>query len=182
MLKFVAVFAALCSMGSLTLAQTAKPRIVELHPGEEHSSAIVIPAASPLVIASIGRDREANVAFSGRVTLSGDYELDVSEDEYYLRMWPDKKSRAALPYWRDRGAAEEIYISNGQAFAEAVLSKARLEKLKAEKDPTVRGRVTIIADDYNASIECDAANFSARFVALEKVVRIAAKPRSEQEC
>lgn len=182
MQKLVAIFAALCSMGTLTLAQSAKPRIVELHPGEEYTSAIVIPAASPLVIKSIGRNQEATVDFTGSFTLSGDYALDVSEDEYYLRMWPDKKSRTALPYWRDRGAPQEIYISNAQAFAEAVLSEPRLAQLKTQKDPTVRGHVTIIADDYNASIECDATNFSARFVALEKEVRIAAKQRSEAEC
>src|SRR5687768_16264427 len=128
----------LCSMGTLTLAQSAKPRVVEMHPGEEYSSAIVIPAASPLVIASV-RPEESTVTFSGRFTLSGDYMLELFEEEMHLTMWPDKKSRSALPYWRDRGVPDEIYISDAQAFAEAVLTQPRLAKLKAQQDAKLRG-------------------------------------------
>ncbi|MFL5237147.1 MAG: hypothetical protein ACJ8EL_06010 [Rhizomicrobium sp.] len=43
--------------------------------------------------------------------------------------------------------------------------------------------MTIIADDYKTTIECDAANFSARFVSVVKPpIRVAAAPTSEEGC
>jgi hypothetical protein len=183
MRKLVAIFAALSFVSAPALAQSAKPQILLLHPDAEDTEAIVIPAGSPLRLGSFPRDFESNAAFRGRFTLSGTYELSGYGKDASATLWPDKKSRDALPYWRVHGGPNEIYISNAWAFAQAVVAKAKLQKLKAQTDSSVRGQVTIIADDYQTSIECDVASFSARFVSVVKPdVRIAAVPTSEGGC
>jgi len=187
MRKLVTIFSALCCMSTLALAQGGKPQVVLLHlgddPADPDSEAIVVPAASPIRLASFPRDHESNAAFRGRFTLTGSYELNGSGENAYITLWPDEKSRAALPFWRVRGGPNTIYLSNGWAFALAVVPKAELHKLKADTDFVVRGHVTIIADDYRASIDCDLASFSARFVSVvEAPVRIAAIPQSEGGC
>ena len=184
-MRLVAIFAALCCMSTLTLAQSAKPRVILLHPGAHSADteAIVIPAGSPMRLVSFPRDFESNAAFRGHFTLSGDYELSGYGDDAVTTLWPDRRSRSVLPYWRDRGGPHEIYISNAWAFAQAVVPKNKLQTMKANKLPSVRGHVTIIADDYKTSIECDVASFSARFVSVVKpAVRIAANPKSEEGC
>jgi len=181
--KLVAIFATLCCMSGVTLAQSAKPGVFPLYPGDPDAEAIVIPAGSPVSFDSFPPDELSNAVFRGRFTLSGIYELEAHGDDAFVTIWPDKKSRNALPYWRERGGPDEIYISNAWAFAQAVVPKDKLQNLKSEKLPSVHGHVTIIADQYETSIECDVASFSARFVSVVKPsVRIAAKPKSEAEC
>jgi len=187
MRKLVTIFSALCFMSTLALAQSGRPQIFLLHLGDDDadpdSEAIVVPAASPVRMASFPRGPESNAAFRGRFTLTGNYELSGSGEDAYITFWPDEKSRTALPYWRLRGGPKTIYLSNGWAFAQAVVPKAELQKLKADTDFAVRGQVTIVADDYQTSIECDVASFSARFVSVvEAPVRIAAIPQSEEGC
>lgn len=182
--KLVGIFVALCFISALAPAQSGKPRFILLHPGAQppNTEGIVIPSGSPLRLASFTRESEINVAFHGRFTLSGTYEVEGYGKDASAILRPDRKSRTGLPYWRDRGGPEAIYILNGWAFAQAVVPKDKLQKLKAEKLPSVRGQVTIIADDYRTSIECDVANFSARFVSVVKVMGSAAKPTNEGDC
>jgi hypothetical protein len=185
MRTFVALTAALCFIGAPALAQKARPQIFLLHPGAEpaDSEAIVIPAGSSMRLASFERESEINAAFQGRFTLSGAYEIGGYGEDSIATIRPDKKSRDALPYWRDRGGPHEIYLTNAWAFAVAVAPGAQLQKLKAGKVDLVRGRVTIVADDYQASIECDTAGFSARFVSVvRRPVQIAAIPQREEGC
>ncbi len=48
--------------------------------------------------------------------------------------------------------------------------------------PNVRFRPVANIADYSTSIECDVANFSARFVSVMKMMRIAAKAKSAGDC
>ena len=117
------------------------------------------------------------------MTLSAAYEAGGYGDDAFVTLWPDKKSRAALPYWRLRGGPDELELTNDWDFVKAVVPKDKLALLKSGKLETVRGHVTIVADDYRTSIECDVASFSVRFVSVVgKPVQIAAIPASEEGC
>jgi hypothetical protein len=180
----VALAAALSGVGIAAPAQKAK--VVLLHPGTKDPfdrEAIIIPAGSPLQLASFPRDFESNAVFRGRFTLSGNYEVEGYGADAYATIWPDKASLAQMPYWRERGGPEEMYLTNGWAFARAVVSPGELQRLKSGKLKSVHGRVTIIADDYRTRIECDAPHFSARFVSVAKrPTQIASLKESEGDC
>ena len=134
-------------------------------------------------LASFPRDFESNAKFHGRFTISGAYKVERYGDETTAAIKPDKTSLKLLPYWREHGGPDEINISNAEAFAQAVLSPAELQMLKAKKGRAPHGNITIVADDYSTSIECDVASFEARFISVVKpAVRIAANPTSEEGC
>ena len=178
--SFVAIAAALSvGLGAPASAQSAKAQVIPLSPDDEE--AIIVPAGSPMQLASAAAEY-SNTKFRGQFTLSGAYEIVGYGNDASVTIWPDRKSLEKLPYWRLRGGPDELYLSNPWAFAQAVVGKDKLNKLKNGKLESVRGRVTIIADDYETSIECDAANFSARYVSLVKAMQIAALPKTEESC
>ena len=184
-LRIVVAFATLLGADAAALATDAKPQIVLLRPRAQppDNEAIIVPAGSPLRLVSFPRDFYSSAAFRGQFTLSGKYEIGADADNTVATVWPDEPWRKLLPYWRRHGGPREIDISNAEAFAEAVIPHEMLQKLKAGKVPSVRGRVTIVADDYKSSIECDAANFSARFISIvNPPLRVAANPTSEEGC
>ena len=181
-----AILAALCWTGTAALAQSAKPRTVYVQvalAGEKpYPHALVIPAGSPLRLAST-HETDIQARFLGRFTLSGAYRIEGSGEEMSLSFWPDGKSRAALPHWEEREVPEEMYISNASAFIQAVVSKDQLAKLEAKAVEAVSGEVTIVADSYETSIECDATSASARFVSVVKrPVQIASVEKEVEAC
>jgi hypothetical protein len=183
MRRLVALFAMLGVIATSVLAQSTKQRVVELYPGVEYGSAIVIPAGSKLELLPFKSDMGPLAEFRGQFTLSGTYLVDSYDPETGVTFWPDKKSRNALPYWQERDRPSEIYLTNGTAFADAVLPQAKLRMVKAGTLSNVRGRVTIIADSFSTSIECDVANYSARFVMVVMPDRqIAAIPSEDEGC
>jgi hypothetical protein len=184
MVKFVALVAALCCISGPAVAQAGKPEFIPLSPGvPDLSEGIMIPAGSPLRLKSFVHDSsQINAAFSGRFELAGAYEVQGYGENAFAILWPDRKSRDSLPYWHERGGPDEIYISNGWDFARAVVEPGELEKLESEAASSVRGHATIIADGYETGIECDAANFSARFVSVVSTVKTAGEPGSAGEC
>ena len=146
-------------------------------PGIEDS--IVIPDGSPLVFKSFDKDA-ITVHFSGSVTLSGTYYSgnnvydDASSDKaVYFK--PDRASMARLPYFHVHGRPDDIFVMNPIAFARAVVLHGTVPRKSA---PYATGQVTIVVDRFEASIECDAPSFSARFVSVVKPapVRMAAMP------
>lgn len=185
MRKLFAIFAALCSTGAVALAPGAKPRVIVIRsaPTSQDIGKIVIPAGSSLRLASsLSRTTDIQAAFRGRFTLSGIYKVEGYGKLTSLTMWPDRKSRNLLPHWEDRQVPEEMDISNAWAFARAVLPEDRLQKLRTGKLSSARGRVTIIADRYETSIDCDVVSASARFVSVVKKVQIAAVPEEREAC
>ena len=183
MRRLVALFAMLSVIAIPGLAQSSKQRVVELYPGVEYGTAIVIPAGSKLEMLPFKSDMGPLAEFRGQFTLSGTYLVDSYDPDTSATFFPDKKSRNSLPYWRDRSRPTEIYINNGMAFADAVLPQDKLRMVKAGTLPAVRGRVTIIAEDFSTSIECDAASYSARFVMVVRPDRqIAAIPSEDEGC
>ncbi len=185
MRNFVIIFAAACCISTGTFAQSAKPLAFALYPGEAESEAILVPGQSPVRFVSFSREQDLppTAVFHGRFRLSGTYEVEVFEDGFFVSMWPDVKSRRVLPSWRQRGGPQVIGLSNSSAFAQAVVPKAKLQELRAGKLSSIRGRVTIIAEDYETSIECDAPYFNARYIAIVRPALAAtAKPKTVESC
>lgn len=180
-----AILLALCFTPPPSLAGNTKPQIILLHPRARppDPEALVMPAGSPVRLVSLSHDLESNAVFHGRFTVSGVYEAEGSGDDVAVTMYPDRASLRLLPHWREQGGPDEIYISNSLTFAQAVISQEQLRKLKADKMRSVRGRITVIADDYKTSLECDGGSFEMRVISLAKPsVRIAGNPKSEEGC
>ena len=180
-----AILVALCSMGAMALTPNPKPRLIVIRaaPDAQEVGTIVIPAGSTLRLeSSLSRTTDIQAAFRGRFTLSGIYKVEGYGEDSSLTMWPDRQSRNRLPHWQDREVPEEMDISNAWAFARAVLPNDTLQKLKTGKMSAARGHVTIIADQYETSIDCDVVAASARFVSVVKKVQIAAVRAKEETC
>jgi hypothetical protein len=182
MRQLVMIMAALCASGAAAMDQGAQPRVVLMFPEQSDGPAILMPPGTPLAV-TFPDDPDHNARFTGRLTLTGTYELRGYGEEAWVTLRPDRQSLASLPQWRERweGPPKELYVGNGWDFAQAVVPKAELEKLKSE-DHVVRGRVTMIVEDYETSVECDRAHYSARFVAIETLdVQMAEAPVEEAE-
>ena len=185
MRKLIATMAAFCFIIGPALAQgSPKPAAAPLSPTEAAlKDGIVLPAASPLRLASVAGDPLPTATFAGRVEISGAYEIELYDDEVSATLWPDQPSLELLPHWDGRGDAEQLYISNSTEFAKAVLSEEELAKLKSGRLPLIRGQASIVADGYEASlVECDSTSYSARFVSVVKNIEIAGSPPEEVGC
>ena len=177
-----AIFTALCALSAPAGGKSPEPTLVLLRAEDADGEAILIPAATPLSLVGIAKD-EAKASFSGRFTLTGAYEISGYGEDAYVMLWPDRKSREALPYWKQRGRPEAIYLNNGWDFALAVARKPDLVRLETDEKHQVRGRISIIADNYQTYIECDAAHFTARFVSIVRPnATIAAVAREDVGC
>jgi hypothetical protein len=180
-----AILAAFWSMGAVALAPAMKQRaiIIRTAPHLQEVGTIVIPAGSPLrLVSALSPQADIQAAFRGRFTLSGAYKVEGYGEDTSLTIWPDRASREALPHWQDREVPEEMDISNAWAFARAALPNDKLQELKTGRMKSARGHVTIIADRYETSIDCDVVAASARFVSVVKKVQIAAVPAEEEGC
>lgn len=164
------VLAALLAVQSGAATHVALPSIQE---------SIVIPDGSSLAFRSFDKDNIA-VHFSGRIELSGIYfygdnVFDSPDNGKAVYFKPDRASMARLPYFIQRGRPDDIFLSNPAAFARAVVPHGMTMRKAA---PYATGHITIIVDRFEASIECDAPNYTARFVSVVKPapVRFAAIP------
>ena len=183
MRKLVILLSALGGLSAPSIAWAAEPRVVLLFPEHADGPAVVIPAGSALRLLPSSLDHPNQAVFSGRMELTGTYELKGYGEDAWVTLWPDRKSLAAMPYWHDwwEGPPTEISFENGWAFAQAVVGENQLHKLKAE-DHSERGTITVIVDNYDISIECDRAYYSARFVAVvDTKVQLAANAREDEE-
>lgn len=185
MTRLVTTLAALCLIAGPAIAQEA-PTPASSASAQAIKAALdqglVVPAASPLRLVSVTRGHEVNATFAGRVEISGTYEVELYGEEIYASLWPDPRSRQLLPHWDQREEADKLFISNPEEFAKAVVSAEELAKLKAGRLPLIRGQATIVADEYETGIECDASHFSARFVSLSKNIELAGDPGGEGGC
>ena len=185
MRTLIAIFATLSCLSAPVVAQVAAaPQFISLYPDADptYTEGIVIPAGSPVQLVAFPRDWGSTAEFRGQFTLTGTYEIEGHGEDAVATFRPDRGSKDQLPYWHDRGGPDEIYILNSWEFAQSVASKEQLVKLEASDPPIIRGQATIVADDYVATIECDSANFTARFVSVVNAVELASLPPADEGC
>ena len=131
---------------------------------------IVVPAGSPVRFASM--DKHGRASFKGRFVLSGTYYYGDNEfsdgPDVYLTLYfvPDPNVAARLPYFKIRGRPSVIFLDNSDAFVKAVVSRPTLARLLKKGAPRASGKIAIWADGFEARIECDAADFRARFLSI----------------
>lgn len=154
----------------LLLAQPvlAKPTSIAL---PDKADTVIVPDGSPLKFSKFGPD---GAIFTGRLTLTGAF--FYGDNEYNdgptvdltLYFQPDAASIALLPSLKSRGPARSLVLTNAAPFAKAVLSKQQLAALQKKGAPYTTGHTSVVVDTVEAGVVCDAASFTARFVALAK--------------
>jgi hypothetical protein len=128
---------------------------------------IIVPADTPLKFKSF--DKEAITAhFTGRVVLSGTYRYGMNEtsNDWSVTITLDPASRRLLPYWKNRPGDGTLWIDNEGDFVRAVIPRAMIDALAKKKSGSLAGHISIIADDYSATIVCDASDYSVHFVGI----------------
>jgi len=125
-----------------------------------------IPISSPVRFATI--DRNSVAFFRGRFVMSGTYHYGYVSSfpnaDLELYFIPDKASADRLPYWAERGHVHEIWFTNQDAFVREVIPSAEVVNLKSKRTLSVSGKVEIVAEYYQASVECDYPDYAVSFV------------------
>lgn len=115
-------------------------------------------------------DRENGARFVGEFTVSGTYYYGDSEFNDGLDFFgvasivPDRDIAIHLPHLSERNKEKlVITLDNPEAFADAVISKSVLAKVRRKNGGTASGQVAIKVNRYNVGISCDSASYSANF-------------------
>jgi len=144
----------------------------------KYDEAMVIPADSPVTFRHF--DQYDSALFGGRFVLEGVFVLDCDycepgykDNEIRLSIIPDPAIAARLPHWKIHDNDIAILITNAGSFMRAVSTPDQRRLLLSGKLDQVRGRAAIVVDQYEASLNCDSADYSAHFVAIARPPKIA---------
>lgn len=174
---------------ALLLAQplAAAPARIEL---PNKADTVIVPQDSGLIFSRY-EDKNDGIGaiFKGQVTLTGTYFYgdnayndDSGTVDLSLYFKPDAATVARLPHLERRGKAVDVFITGAAPFAKALLSEAQLVALRKKGALYATGTVSIVVDDFQASVDCDAASFTARFVSLAKPGAIAMAALPDTSC
>jgi hypothetical protein len=155
------IFGAVITSASLaTMASDLKK--IHVENGLDYS----IPISSPVRFAAI--DRNSVAFFHGRFVMSGTYHYgyvsSYPNSDLELFFIPDIASADRLPYWAERGHVHEIWFTNQDAFVREVIPSADVENLKSKRTLSISGKVEIVVERYQASVECDYPDYAVSFV------------------
>lgn len=137
---------------------------------EQQGIVYALPTQSPF---RLEKKADDGVQFSGRAVISGKYvygrnnpadEVGIANPKPDLYFMPDDQSRLLLPYLQERGTVAGFYFRNADAFLKEVVAPDLAAKVRAEKIRSITGEVTIVIENFYATIECDSAMYSASFV------------------
>lgn len=117
------------------------------------------------------------VHFDGHQLISGRFRFEYNVDSPYwvhpfLLFFPDDASLERLPYLTERGSPEgprKILIQNPDEAAATLLSDSLAQDLRSGRRPILEGTATIEIDNFAAGFECDAPQFVARLVRVERI-------------
>jgi hypothetical protein len=152
----------LCLAMLLPMAGTAASGGGQMIPLPGGGDAIVVPKDSPVRFESWTRE-DITANFSGRFQLKGRYQYQGGDQLYLV---PDPETVRRLPHWRDHGAPTLIFIDKSEGFVKAIIPPSALARLQHHRIRNVNGRITILADHFKASIDCDEASYTADFVSV----------------
>ena len=161
---------AVLALTTFPVAAAAPDRIIPLR-GSAHR--LAIPANSPIKFRHFGKEADAH--FSGRFVLTGtanygcriECQPPLKDEDLVMAIVPDRPIAARLPHW-DQGGDMEIFISHERRLVAAIASSRELKEVRSGKISEIKKRVSVVVDNFVASIECDAPAYSARFVAMAK--------------
>ena len=149
-------------------------------PLDNYGEALVIPAASPVRLLRFNKQHAA-ASFRGRFVLTGMFvygcdiecEPPLAKDDVHGSIIPDPDAAARLPHWKIRNNDMRIYLHGWDRLAALVVTPDERAAIFAGKVDSIRKHVSIVVDDFNASIECDSASYDARFISLAKPPTVA---------
>lgn len=177
-MKLAPLFTRIASLPLALLLVSAAPtdRVIP-HP-EVESEALIVPHDSPVKFRRWGKYGYAQ--FDGRFVLTGAFtygcEVDcdgpVKEADLAFNVVPDPVLAARLPHWKVDTTDMMVRVGREKRLARAVITPQQRAALLSGKLTNIRGRISIIVDDFQTGIECDSAGYSARFVAIAKAPKI----------
>jgi hypothetical protein len=176
-------------MTPLGLALVSALPPATLVPLGKYDEALVIPANSPVTFQHFGQYYDS-AEFTGRFLLEGTFILDCDycepgykDNQLRLNIIPDAAIAASLPHWKRHDNDIAITITDAGRFIDAISKSTERKALLSGKLTEIRGHAAIIVDRYEAGLECDSANYTARFVAVAKPPRIAKiEPKGDFGC
>jgi len=156
--------------GALSLCAAAPaPTFVPWKDGE----GLLVPADSPVQFDRIDENYTAH--FKGQFLVSGTYVLDceycepgAADNQLRLSIVPDSATRRRLPKWKKDRTDMKLFIVDGEPLIRSISTPAERARLFAGSLRSIKGSTSIIVEDFETTIECDSASFSARFVAIAK--------------
>jgi hypothetical protein len=134
----------------------------------------LVPAGSPVKFKS--NDEWTVASFQGQFTVSGSYRVQYDgvparkNCEVCVPIWnvnfkPDRAQARKLPHWT-RGPVRELYFQNADEFVGSILSEKTTNQLRSGEMLVASGRTTLIVENFTASVDCDTASYSVRFVRM----------------
>lgn len=170
---------ALLPLASLMVSASPAPSIIRL-PGNP-DEAVIIPPDSPVRFRRW--DKYGYAEFEGRFTLTGtfsygcwsncaDYIGRIQESDLDVRIVPDPSIAARLPRWQHFNNDMIILIIRSQGLTASIADPRHHAALRSGKLEYLRGRTAIVVDQFQTGIECDSANFRARFVRIAKTPKL----------
>ena len=146
---------------------------------DDPTEGVIVPPDSPVRFRGFGKYGVAQ--FDGRFVLTGTVvygcAIDCEEkpDDRFLRadVVPDPAGAARLPHWKRHDNDIRIVIDPPERFVRTITTSSQRVALRSGKLADVRGRIAVVVDHFEASIECDSASFFARFVSTASPPRFA---------
>jgi hypothetical protein len=158
---------------SATLSVGAAPA-AQVIPFRKYHESITVPAHSPVKFQRF--DQYDRARFIGRFVLEGTFVLDCrycepgyKDNELSLSIVPDRSIAARLPHWKVHGDNMEIDITDAARFIRTISSPSERKRLlsgKLTEKSDIKGRAALVVDQFEAGLDCESANYSARFVAI----------------
>ena len=168
----------LFAVARLLVGANSGPTII---PNPDGSDAIVIPADSPVTFIRFNGPSAAE--FAGKFQLSGSFSVDceeicadageasISSLRLQIVVYPDSAVEALLPHWKSQRNSMRIRLSKSTVVARMLVP--RRDGLRYSDFETIRGRITVVADQYSTSLDCDSANYHARLIEVAKAPKVA---------
>lgn len=147
---------------------------------DDPNEGIIVPPDSPVRFQNF--DQYGRAHFTGKFVLTGAFTYrcnycepgtKVTENDLEFSIVPDRILLSRLPHWKQHDNDMMVEILRAKRFTHLVTAAADRRALLSGKRDEVTGRIAVVVDDFQAGLDCDSANFSAKFVSIAKPVRIA---------
>ena len=138
---------------------------------DDPEEGLIVPPDSPVRFRGYG-GKYGYAQFDGRFVLTGTViygcAIDCGEkfEDRFLRVdvVPDPAIAARLPHWKRRHSDMRIVIDPPERFVRTITTPSQRVALRSGTLADVRGRISIVVDQFETGIECASPTFAARFV------------------
>jgi len=162
------------SLSVLTLGAAPAPTLISYPKAK--GEFLIVPDTSPVRFQG-WREHGSTAHFGGRFVLSGTFILQCSglcneDDNVELYIVPDRALLARLPHWKLHKNDMMIAVMRPSQVAKKITTSIQRTRLASGKLPDIRGRISIVAEDFTTQMICDSADYYVRFIAVSKPAKI----------